>query len=331
MVRTKTPAKRTRGEASSTMQPPPQDHPMADWFLSNEDFNRYQSHFAPRKIIPPRYMEPNFLIKNDFPLLQECLIRQNLVEHVKIKEVFYPDLIAAVYSTLQINFSHDELEITFKLGHETHSLDLSELVSLWKLDFSGDELRVDTTHDARGYSREAACNILILEEDLEIMWRIASGHKINWTTLIASHMQRNMSGKVTKGLPYAMLWTTIFKHLNIDLNNAKKKELEYNHCIDNHVLNHMKRELNQAQVNVEEGAQEEQVMEEEPTQPPQAGPSMQDMMEVLLRIEQNQTSMASRLDKIEKNQARMLRKIRRVEAYTFSEDEAEDDDDEFWS
>ncbi|MED6227112.1 hypothetical protein PIB30_110315, partial [Stylosanthes scabra] len=138
-----------------------------------------------------------------------------------------------------------------------------------------------------------------------------------------------MSGKVTKGLPYAMLWTTIFKHLNIDLNNATKKELEYNRCIDNHVLNHMKRELNQAQVNVEEGAQEEQVMEEEPTQPPQAGPSMQDMMEILLRIEQNQTSMASRLDKIEKNQARMLRKIRRVEAYTFSEDEAEDDDDEF--
>ncbi|MED6178673.1 hypothetical protein PIB30_109853 [Stylosanthes scabra] len=140
-----------------------------------------------------------------------------------------------------------------------------------------------------------------------------------------------MSGKVTKGLPYAMLWTTIFKHINIDFNNARKKELEYNHCIDNHVLNHMKREINQAQVNVEEGVQEDQVMQEEHTQPPQAGPSMQDMMEVLLRIEQNQTSMANRLDKIEKNQAKMLRKIRRVEAYTFDEDAAEDDDDDFWS
>ncbi|MED6129996.1 hypothetical protein PIB30_113605, partial [Stylosanthes scabra] len=155
MVHTKKAAKRTRGEASSTMESPPQDHPMADWFLSNEDFNRYQSLFAPRKVIPPRYMEPHFLIKNDFPLLQEYLVRQNLVEHVKIKEVFYPDLIAPVYSTLQINFSHDELEISFKLGHETHSLDSGELISLWKLDFSGDELRVDTTHDARGYSREA--------------------------------------------------------------------------------------------------------------------------------------------------------------------------------
>ncbi|MED6166783.1 hypothetical protein PIB30_112836, partial [Stylosanthes scabra] len=70
-------------------------------------------------------------------------------------------------------------------------------------------------------------------------------------------------------------------------------------------------------------------MQEEHTQPPQAGPSMQDMMEVLLRIEQKQTSMATRLDKIEHNQARMLRKIRRIEAYTFDEDEAEDDDDDF--
>ncbi|MED6202818.1 hypothetical protein PIB30_109411, partial [Stylosanthes scabra] len=91
----------------------------------------------------------------------------------------------------------------------------------------------------------------------------------------------------------------------------------------------MKREINQAQVNVEEGVQEDQVMQEDHTQTPQAGPSMQDMMEVLLRIEQNQTSMANRLDKIEKNQAKMLRKIRRVEAYTFDEDEAEDDDDDF--
>ncbi|MED6202861.1 hypothetical protein PIB30_109808, partial [Stylosanthes scabra] len=166
MVRTKKAAKRIRGEASSTMESPPQDHPMANWFLSNEDFNRYQSLFAPRKVIPPRYMEPHFLIKNDFPLLQEYLVRQNLVEHVKIKEVFYPDLIAVVYSTLQINFSHDELEISFKLGHETHSLDSSELISLWKLYFSGDELRVDTTHDARGYSREAACNMFNIPYDL---------------------------------------------------------------------------------------------------------------------------------------------------------------------
>ncbi|MED6129625.1 hypothetical protein PIB30_109721 [Stylosanthes scabra] len=199
MVRTKRPAKKSRGESSSHVEPPPEDHPMSQWSMIKEDFNRYQSHFAPRKIIPP----------------------------------------------------------------------------------SGDEMRVDITHDGRGYSKEIACNMfnipfdmpkptvghlslehrlihylivyvmvprlhnhgLILDEDLEIMWRIVSGHKINWITLIASHTQRNMSGKVTKGLPYAMLWTTIFKYLKVDLNSTRKKELEYNHCIDNHVLNHMKRDI----------------------------------------------------------------------------------------
>ncbi|MED6141363.1 hypothetical protein PIB30_102662, partial [Stylosanthes scabra] len=65
---------------------------------------------------------------------------------------------------------------------------------------------------------------------------------------------------------------------------------------------------------------------------PTEQPSMHDIMQALLRIEQNQTNMETKLHKIERNQARMLRKIRRVEAYTFSEDEAEDDDDDLdWS
>ncbi|MED6137558.1 hypothetical protein PIB30_066063 [Stylosanthes scabra] len=327
MVRTKRPVKRSRGEASSDVEPPPEDHPMAQWFMSKKDFNR--------------------------------LARQNLINHVKIKEVFYPDLIATVYATLQIKFSHDDLEITFKLGHETHSLDSSELISLWKLDYSSDEMQVDTTHDARGYSRETACNMfnipfdlpkptvghlslehrlvhylivyvmvprlhnhgLILEEDLKIMWRIVSGHKINWITLIASLMQRNMSGKVTKGLPYAMLWTTIFKYLEVDLNNAIKKELEYNHCIDNHVLNHMKREINRAQGNVEEGVQlEQEVQEEEEFQnaqevhapPPLEQPSMMDLMRELQLVNRN----IGRLD----------RRLQRVEQHLGIQDDEEDQD-----
>ncbi|MED6226978.1 hypothetical protein PIB30_109086, partial [Stylosanthes scabra] len=147
---------------------------------------------------------------------------------------------------------------------------------------------------------------------------------------------QNIKPGNTKGLPYAILWTAIFKYLGIDLSQARKKKLGYNHCIDTHVLNLMKKgeipqqgdqEDNQEQAQAQ-AQEEEQAMDEEPTLP-QAGPSMQDMMEVLLRIEQNQTSMGSRLDKIEHNQARMLRKIRRVEAWTFGEDEAEDDDDDF--
>ncbi|MED6165706.1 hypothetical protein PIB30_102196, partial [Stylosanthes scabra] len=166
MVRTKRAAKKSRGESSSHVEPPPEDHPMSQWFMSKEDFNRYQSHFAPRKIIPPRYMEPHFLVNNHFPLLQDCLARQNLVNHVKIKEVFYPDLIATIYTTLQIIFSHVDLAITFKLGYETYSLDSTELIALWKLDYSGDEMRVDITHDGRGYSKEIACNMFNIPFDM---------------------------------------------------------------------------------------------------------------------------------------------------------------------
>ncbi|MED6202713.1 hypothetical protein PIB30_108306 [Stylosanthes scabra] len=247
-------------------------------------------------------------------------------------------------------------------------------MSIWKLDYSGDTFQVGNSNRQfpRGYSKENACTLfnvpfglpkptvgnlsvehrllhyfityvlvphngnhgLILDEDLEIMWHMANGHKINWVHLFIIHMQNIKPGN-TKGLPYAILWTAIFKYLGIDLSQARKKKLGYSHCIDTHVLNLMKRgEIPQQEDQEDNQGQEQaqaQAQEEEHTQPPQAGPSMQDMMEVLLRIEQNQTSMGSRLDKIEKNQARMLRKIRRVEAFTFSEDEAEDDDDEFWS
>ncbi|MED6142337.1 hypothetical protein PIB30_112631, partial [Stylosanthes scabra] len=59
MPRVKRPTKKSRG-ASSSMEPPPQDHPLAQWFYNKEDFDLYHSDFASRKVIPPRYLEPNF-------------------------------------------------------------------------------------------------------------------------------------------------------------------------------------------------------------------------------------------------------------------------------
>ncbi|MED6141551.1 hypothetical protein PIB30_104628, partial [Stylosanthes scabra] len=63
-----------------------------------------------------------------------------------------------------------------------------------------------------------------------------------------------------------------------------------------------------------------------PSSSSQEQPSMRDIMQAIQAMELN---MNQRMDKIEKNQARMLTKIRRVQAYTFDEDEAEDDDDDF--
>ncbi|MED6129567.1 hypothetical protein PIB30_109159, partial [Stylosanthes scabra] len=135
----------------------------------------------------------------------------------------------------------------------------------------------------------------------------------------------------SKGLPYAILWTAIFKYVGIDLAQADKKRLGYNNCIDTHVLNHMKRNIQEAPQQEQEAPQQEQEapQQEEEVQPSEQSsdqPSLRDIMQAIQGMELN---MNQRMDEIEKNQARMLRKIRRVEAYTFDEDEAEDDDDDF--
>ncbi|MED6166877.1 hypothetical protein PIB30_113660 [Stylosanthes scabra] len=91
---------------------------------------------------------------------------------------------------------------------------------------------------------------LILDEDLEIMWRMVNGQQINWVHMFVTHMRRIKPGN-SKGLPYAILWTAIFKYVGIDLSQADKKRLGYNNCIDTHVLNHMKR-------NIQEAPQQEQ-------------------------------------------------------------------------
>ncbi|MED6152935.1 hypothetical protein PIB30_096733 [Stylosanthes scabra] len=174
MPRVKRPPKKSRG-GSSSMEPPPQDHPLTQWVYNKEDFDLYLSDFAPRKVVPP----------------------------------------------------------------------------------SGN-------------------HGLILDDDLEIMWRMVNGQQINWVHLIVTHMRRTKPGN-SKGLPYAILWTTIFKYVGIDLSQADKKRLGYNHCIDTHVLNHMKR-------NVHEDPQqeEEEAQPQEPQDQPSEQPSMNDMMQLLM-------------------------------------------------
>ncbi|MED6129677.1 hypothetical protein PIB30_110255, partial [Stylosanthes scabra] len=93
----------------------------------------------------------------------------------------------------------------------------------------------------------------------------------------------------------------------------------------------MKRNIQEAPQQEQEAPQQEQEApqqeeEAQPSEQPSDQPSLRDIMQEIQAMELN---MNQRMDKIEKNQARMLRKIWRVEAYTFDEDEAEDDDDDF--
>ncbi|MED6165402.1 hypothetical protein PIB30_099210, partial [Stylosanthes scabra] len=164
----------------------------------------------------------------------------------------------------------------------TYALESNELSTTWQLDYVGEKVDSGNASEdfRRNYSKENAYimfNVpigtpkptvgllsvehrllhyfmtymlvprsgnhgLILDEDLEILWRMVNGQQINWVHMFVTHMRRIKPGN-SKGLPYAILWTAIFKYVGIDLSQADKKRLGYNNCIDTHVLNHMKRNI----------------------------------------------------------------------------------------
>ncbi|MED6178135.1 hypothetical protein PIB30_104789, partial [Stylosanthes scabra] len=160
MLRVKRPTKKSRG-ASSSMEPPPQDHPLAQWFYNKEDFDLYLSDFAPRKVVPPRYLEPNFFDQHHYPNLLGILIRQNLVNYLKIKDSYYPDLIAIAYTTIDVEFEEDDLVFSFKIGKNTYALESSELSAIWRLNYNGE--KIESGHESedfrRNYSKENACTM----------------------------------------------------------------------------------------------------------------------------------------------------------------------------
>ncbi|MED6128815.1 hypothetical protein PIB30_101584 [Stylosanthes scabra] len=159
----------------------------------------------------------------------------------------------------------------------------------------------------------------VADEDLVLMWAMVNEIKINWPFLILHHMLR-------------------INYLGIDVSNENVKHLNARCEINEATLYHMGR-----------GKEEEAPPmgfrgHPGPSSSNQEQPSMSDLMQVLQSIEYN---MDQRFQRIEDNQARMetnqqnlsqqiqslqqeqrkiWRSIRRVEAWTFSEDEDEDQD-----
>ncbi|MED6166532.1 hypothetical protein PIB30_110262 [Stylosanthes scabra] len=173
----------------------------------------------------------------------------------------------------------------------------------------------------------------VKDEDVITMWAMMNDIKINWTYFIVQHMLRFKRSLSTSGFGYVCLWTRIFRYLNIDVSGEEVKRMVPTSLINIRTLHHMGRNLGTQEYEEQQQKPpppQEQAPQEQagPSEPPSDQPSLRDIMQAIQNMELN---MNQRMDKIEKNQARMLRKIRRVEAYTFDEDEAEDDDDDFWS
>ncbi|MED6178395.1 hypothetical protein PIB30_107191 [Stylosanthes scabra] len=150
-----------------------------------------------------------------------------------------------------------------------------------------------------------------------IMRALYSDVKINWSYFIAHHMAKLKDGPTTSGLGYVILWTKIFKYFNVDFSNILQKSLKGPNCINYATLRQMGRGLAQEQP---QQAQQDQAgpHEQEHQAGPSEHPSMRDMMQVLLRIEQNQANMDTHLTRVDQ-------RLSRIEQYLKIEEDEDQD------
>ncbi|MED6152877.1 hypothetical protein PIB30_096189 [Stylosanthes scabra] len=103
----------------------------------------------------------------------------------------------------------------------------------------------------------------------------------------------------------------IFNYLEIDVSGESGRIISQNNIIDERTIHHMGR-----------GMDEDEEQQEPPPPQEQAGlskqPSMRDMMQVLLRIEQNQANMDTHLTRVDQ-------RLSRIEQYLEIDEEQDQD------
>ncbi|MED6195397.1 hypothetical protein PIB30_037496 [Stylosanthes scabra] len=132
-------AKKPRQE-DIVYEEPPMDHPLAKYFGGLADLNRYQFNFAKRKEIPPRYLDINLLVTQNFHSLEKILDDQGLMEFVQIRDIYYPKLVSIAYSTLSIDFNEEnaaKFTLNFRMNKKEYEINSTNLAKVWKLDEMG--------------------------------------------------------------------------------------------------------------------------------------------------------------------------------------------------
>ncbi|MED6226826.1 hypothetical protein PIB30_107541 [Stylosanthes scabra] len=181
---------------------------------------------------------------------------------------------------------------------------------------------------------------VIQHEDVLVMWAMLKEYKICWPFFIIQHMLK-FQGKANKPIGYG-----------VDVQGARKVVIDSRRCIDATTIKQMRRQIEQQPQGVDEVDEEENRLEEEeqanqmgqeeegqpgPSSYNQEQPSMRDIMQAIQTMEINmnqrmdnyQASIDQRFQHFEREQRRIWRSVRRVEAWTFDEDEDDirDEDD----
>ncbi|MED6202042.1 hypothetical protein PIB30_101397 [Stylosanthes scabra] len=180
----------------------------------------------------------------------------------------------------------------------------------------------------------------VVDEDLVLMWAMVNEIKINWLFLILHHMLRIKGKDTSGGIGYLCLWTRIFNYLGVDVSNEVVKHLNVRSEINEATLHHMGR-----------GKEEEAPPmgfrgHPGPSSSSQEQPSMSDLMQVLqsieynmdqrfqgieasqARMETNQQRLDQQIQSLQQEQRKIWRSIRRVEAWTFDEEDKIPSEDE---
>ncbi|MED6138699.1 hypothetical protein PIB30_076913 [Stylosanthes scabra] len=385
MGRTKSTAKRA-SQRETTMEQPPQDHPMARFFTNLVDFNNYIIKFAPRKETTPRYLSMSLLDSQNFNNIRRILSRQRLDIFVTLRGRYYLDLVAIANSTMTIDSNEENpslFTIHFSLENNKYELHIGAFCHLTHLNWSGTLFKSgDNPPSDWNFNKIEAChyfnldpnsgnkipikpmndeyrfihyflvwiilprthnNGVVMDDELVILWAMVHDLDINWSYFIVQHMKKIQEGSTTLGLPYVILWTKIFKHLNIDLSNAIEKGLKETNCINIATLHKMGRGgiANQPQMQeeyIQDQAQEVQGQEQPYEHIGSSNiqqPSMLDLMQELQRINSNITRSKEEnqrnFTRMDRRFARLNRQVESVYAYLGipqppQEDEDEDED-----
>ncbi|MED6129586.1 hypothetical protein PIB30_109305 [Stylosanthes scabra] len=266
------------------VEPPPQGHPMAKFFTNLADFNNYIMNFAPRKEITPRYLDLDLLHSQNFNELYRILVRQDLLDFVRLRDYYYPDLVAIAYNSVTMEFEEvnsSSFTIYFSLGTNKYVLNVGSFCEISSLSWHG-------TLFKNGDKPPEEWNDV----------------KINWSYFIAHHMAKLKDGPTTLGLGYVILWTKIFKYFNIDFSNILQKGLKGPNCINYATLRQTGRGLAQEQPQQAPQDQASQSKQEHQAGPSEQ-PSIRDIMQVLLRIEQHQANMDTHLTRVDQRLSRV--------------------------
>ncbi|MED6213576.1 hypothetical protein PIB30_094732 [Stylosanthes scabra] len=283
----KTAPKRQRQSDDVVHMEPPSDHPLFQYFSRLDDLNNYIFNFSERIVISPRLNKVDYELDSHRLASIWNLDRINtndacLFDGNKTPESWGPHVKRQAFDLFNIQRIPKKKIMCTIFNKEMRMLHY--LINYILMPRS------------TGHSH-------VTIDDLVTMWAMINDIKIYWPYFIAHNMLKFTKSDHSKGLGYAYLWTRIFEYLGIDVSGESGRGISQNNIIDERTIHHMGRGMEEGEEQQPPPPPQEQAPQEQAG--PSEQPSMRDLMQVLLRIEQNQANMDTHLTRVDQRLSRV--------------------------